>query len=104
MTESGEKKKQQVVYRLVRAARCYNCDAKLEPAALAKLLHGDEEKELYCISCAGLGALEFLPSKNARLTNLAKKYSTQSFVVMQWSALWKTYERQGLLVEPDAIE
>ncbi len=63
----------------------------------------DEEKEVLCRKCAGLDGLEILRSGNAQITRLAKKYSTQHYVILKWSELWKTYERQGLLVEADAL-
>lgn len=48
--------------------------------------------------------MEVLRSGNAQVTRLAKKYSTKHFIVLKWSEIWKTYERQGLLVEPDALK
>lgn len=92
------------VYLLTRASRCYNCDAKLEPKSIVQLKQGEDEREVLCRKCAGLDALEFLRSGNTKVTQLAKKYSGRTFVVMQWSELWKCYERQGLLLESQAID
>jgi hypothetical protein len=57
-----------------------------------------------CMDCADFGHLEFLPSGDAALTRRAKKASRLSAVVVRWSRSRKRYERQGILVEPDAIE
>lgn len=101
--KTSSRKKLQPVYWLSRASRCYNCDGKLEPGVIVRLVEGNEEREVLCKECAGLKNLDFLPSGNARVTQLVQKYSTQTFVVMQWSDLWKCYERKGLLVEADAL-
>lgn len=57
-----------------------------------------------CLDCADLGHLVFLPSGDAALTRRAKKASRLSAVVIRWSTRRKRYERQGILVENDAIE
>jgi len=46
----------------------------------------------------------FLPSGNVALTRRARKHSTLSAVVLKWSHTRKRYERQGLLVEAQALE
>jgi hypothetical protein len=57
-----------------------------------------------CLDCADFGHLEFLPSGDAAMTRRAKKASGLSAVVVRWSRSRKRYERQGILVEPTAIE
>lgn len=57
----------------------------------------------HCMECVGLGDLEFLPSGNAKLTRRAKQGSDLVAVVLKWSSARKRYERQGILVEPDAL-
>jgi hypothetical protein len=57
-----------------------------------------------CLDCADLGHLAFLPSGDAALTRRAKRASGLSAIVVRWSRSRKRYERQGILVEPDAIE
>ncbi|TPG34193.1 DUF2293 domain-containing protein [Mycolicibacterium hodleri] len=57
-----------------------------------------------CLDCADLGHLVFLPSGDAALTRRAKKLSRLSAVVVRWSARRNRYERQGILVENDAVE
>lgn len=56
-----------------------------------------------CLSCAGLGSLEFLPAGDAKLTRRAKAKSKVHAVVVRFSRSRKRYERQGLLVEPEAL-
>jgi hypothetical protein len=95
------------VFSLARASRCYNCDGKLAPGTIVKLDNAYQdarEREVLCQSCAGLATFSQLPAGNAQATRLAKKYSPQRYLVMRWSELWKCYERQGLLVETQAIK
>lgn len=56
-----------------------------------------------CLTCADLDTLAFLPAGDAALTRRAKKGSGLSAVVVRWSRSRKRYERQGLLVEEDAL-
>jgi hypothetical protein len=56
-----------------------------------------------CLPCAGLGTLEFLPAGDAALSRRAKAKSDTSAVVVRFSRTRKRYERQGLLVEPEAL-
>ncbi len=58
----------------------------------------------HCLDCVDLGHLEFLPSGNAALTRRAKKASRLCAVVVRWTRARKRYERQGILVEPAAVE
>jgi hypothetical protein len=57
-----------------------------------------------CLGCVGLGDLEFLPAGNALLTRRVKAKSGRSAVVVRFSRNRGRYERQGLLVEPDALQ
>ncbi len=56
-----------------------------------------------CLKCVGLDHLEFLPAGNALLTRRAKAKSAQYAVVVRFSRARKRYERQGLLLEPQAL-
>lgn len=97
-------RKKQFVYELARSSRCHNCDRKLAVGEIVQLKDSDrEEREALCRGCAGLAEFAFLPSGNAKLTKLAVKYSDPSFAVLKWSDLWKTYERQGVLVTEAAV-
>jgi len=61
------------------------------------------ERGALCLACADLDHLAFLPSGDAALTRRAKKYSRLRAVVLKWSRARKRYERQGLLVEEEAL-
>jgi hypothetical protein len=56
-----------------------------------------------CLKCADLDHLLYLPSGDATLTRRARKYSKLSAVVVRFSRARGRYERQGALVEEDAL-
>ncbi|MEJ2709724.1 MAG: DUF2293 domain-containing protein [Anaerolineales bacterium] len=80
---------------------CSECGEELWHGAWITLV---EEKGALCLSCADLDHLVFLPSGDAALTRRSRKYSTLSAVVLKFSKARKRYERQGLLVEAQALE
>jgi hypothetical protein len=98
------KKKDPLVYALARPSRCYACDRKLAQNEIIQIVPKGDEREVFCLGCAGLCHLEVLPSGDAAVTRLARKYSGVRFVIVKWSDTWKCYERQGLLVEKQALE
>lgn len=63
-----------------------------------------EDRGPLCLVCADLDHLEFLPAGDVALTRRARKLSGLSAVVVRFSSARKRYERQGVLVEPDALE
>jgi len=88
---------------LARDSRCHACDRKLAAGELVRLRKRDDEDEVLCRPCAGLDHLELLLTGDAAVTRLASKYSGVRFVVVKWDEMWKTYERKGVLVEPEAL-
>ena len=56
-----------------------------------------------CLRCVGLDDLEFLPAADASLTRQVKAKSARSAVVVRFSRSHHRYERQGLLVELQAL-
>jgi hypothetical protein len=56
-----------------------------------------------CLACADLDHLVYLPSGDAALTRRAKKASRLSAVVVRFSRARRRYERQGVLVDEDAL-
>jgi hypothetical protein len=84
-----------------RASTCGECGAHLGAQAWITLAG---EKGALCLACADLDHLLFLPSGNVALTRRARKHSTLSAVVLQWSRARQQYERQGLLVEAQGLE
>jgi hypothetical protein len=57
-----------------------------------------------CLVCADLDHLVFLPAGDAALTRRAKPASRLSAVVVRFSRARRRYERQGILVEQEALE
>jgi hypothetical protein len=84
-----------------RESTCGECGENLGSHAWITLAG---EKGALCLACADLDHLLFLPSGDPALTRRARKYSTLAAVVLQWSRSRKRYERQGLLVEAEALE
>lgn len=82
-------------------AKCDECGAALGKGAWITLV-GRDRKAL-CLNCADLDHLAFLPSGDPALTRRSRKYSRLTAVVMKWSRARKHYERQGLLVEEEAM-
>lgn len=88
------------VFIAIRESTCGKCGKDLGRKAFITL----QENGALCMSCAGLGRLVFLPSGDAALTRRARKCSSLVAVVLKWSRARKRYERQGLLIEPQAFE
>ena len=82
-------------------ASCSECGEKLGRSAWITLV---ENKSALCLACADMDHLTFLPSGDAALTRRAGKYSILKAVVLKWSRARNRYERQGLLVEAQALE
>jgi hypothetical protein len=63
-----------------------------------------ESERPICLRCADLDHLIFLERGDAALTRRASRYSTLHAVVVRFSRSRKRYERQGVLVEEQALE
>jgi hypothetical protein len=63
-----------------------------------------QDDEPHCLRCARLDHLVFLAAGDAKRTRQAHRASGLTAVVVRFSRTRKRYERQGLLVEPDALE
>lgn len=83
-----------------RDSTCGECGKQLGHHAWITL---EEEKGALCLSCADLDHLVFQPSGDAAVTRRARKHSGLWAVVIEWSRTRKRYERQGLLVEAEAL-
>src|SRR5215470_2971111 len=84
-----------------RESTCDECKEHLGSKAWITLAG---EKGALCLACADLDHLVFLPSGEMALTRRARKHSTLAAVVLKWSRARKRYERQGLLVEEQALQ
>jgi hypothetical protein len=83
-----------------RDSECDECRERLGPHAWITLAG---ERGALCLSCADLDHLAFLPSGDPALTRRARKHSALAAVVLKWSRARKRYERQGLLVQEEAL-
>jgi hypothetical protein len=83
-----------------RDSKCDECGQELGRKAWITL---EENKGALCLTCADLDELIFLPSGDAALTRRARKHSVLSAVVLKFSRARGRYERQGLLVEENAL-
>lgn len=85
-----------VVIQPLREWSCAEC------GGTGDLLRMDDAGPL-CLPCADLGHLVFLPAGDAALTRRAVKASGLSAVVVRWSRTRKRYERQGVVVDEQAL-
>ena len=85
-----------VIRRLNREWTCHRCGGT---GGLLVM----EKPGPACLRCGGLGDLEFLPAGDALLTRRVKAKGARSAVVVRFSRSRRRYERQGLLVEPEAL-
>ena len=100
MNESANKGKNEiVVFDTISDSQCGECQDELGRGSLIIL----EKGQPLCLECADLDHLEYLPRGDAALTRRAGKHSRLSAVVVRWSRARKRYERQGLLVEEEAL-
>lgn len=89
-----------VVFWLRNETACSECGRELTREAF---LFKEREKGL-CLACADLDHLEFLARGDPALTRRASKHSRLRAVVVRWSRTRKRYERQGILLESEAID
>lgn len=99
--ETSKAQNELKVFIASRESRCAECDLDLGHHAWIFLR---KDKGAICLTCADLDHLVFLPSGDAAVTRRARKHSRLSAVVLKWSRARKRYERQGLLVEDEAVE
>ena len=90
-----------LVFFVRNDTKCGECGKELFSGSMITLA---QERGALCLSCADLDHLEFLASGDAALTRRASEYSKLRAVVLQWSRSRKRYERQGILVDTEAIE
>jgi hypothetical protein len=88
-----------VVFMIVRDSKCSGCQEELGKGQFLTM----ENSKPLCMKCADLDHLVFLGSGDAALSRRAKKHSKLWAVVVRFSRARKRYERQGLLVEEDAL-
>ena len=99
-SEKAAAPKELVVFSTLRDSKCSECQIDLHRGSFLTLENG----AALCLDCADLGHLIFLPSGDAALTRRTGAYSALRSVVVRFSRSRGRYERQGLLVEPAALE
>jgi hypothetical protein len=85
-----------VVMPLNKEWKCHRCGQRGDLLIM-------EKPGPACLRCVGLDDLEYLASGDALLTRRAKAKSVRAAVVVRFSRSRRRYERQGLLVEPQAL-
>jgi hypothetical protein len=83
-----------------RDSVCDECHEDLGRHAWIRLAG---ERGALCLACADLDHLVYLPAGDAALSRRARKHSQLSAIVLKWSTDRKRYERQGILVEEQAL-
>lgn len=97
---SAVEPKDLVVFDILNASKCAECLCELEPGDFLFM----EEARPLCLGCADLGHLVYLPRGEAALTRRTRKHSSLSAVVVRFSRVRRRYERQGVLVEEEALD
>lgn len=100
MTPDRKKTTEVVVFMARSEPRCDFCGEELGRGAWIRVI----EHRAQCLECADLDHLVFLPRGDTALTRRAGKHSRLKAVVVQWARARKRYERQGILVEEEALE
>ena len=88
-----------LVFAILKDSACAECGEALWKGNFLRL----EQDKALCLECADLDHLLYLPRGDTALTRRARQHSGLSAVVMRFSRSRKRYERQGVLVEPDAL-
>ncbi|CAL9425192.1 hypothetical protein SUDANB176_01940 [Streptomyces sp. enrichment culture] len=86
-----------VVHQPLRRRHCAGC--RRGPLPLLVMENGAPR----CLDCADLGHLVFLPRGDTALTRRAREESALSAVVVRFNRRRSRYERQGVLVEEEAL-
>ena len=102
MNQKKTKPNELTVFIASRESVCDECGENLGKGAWITLQ--GNEKKAEGLRCADLDHLVFLPAGDMALTRRSRKLSKLAAVVLKWSRARKRYERQGLLVENEAIE
>lgn len=82
-----------------RDSVCAECGEELGKGRFLRL----EAGRPLCLACADLDHLVFLGRGDAALTRRASRYSTLRAVLVRFSRSRKRYERQGVLIEEEAL-
>jgi hypothetical protein len=95
----GDQHNEIVVFSIINPSVCSECGAELTKGRFLKM----EKENPLCLECADLDHLVYLQRGDVALTRRSRKYSNLSAVVVRFSRSRHRYERQGLLVESEAL-
>lgn len=82
------------------ADRCGTCQASIRAGELARVV---TSSILECVRCAGIEAMEVLPSGDVAMTRRTQTLSGRLAALIAWSPKSNRWERRGTLAEPEAI-
>jgi hypothetical protein len=99
LREKLSKAPELVVFDIYKESKCAECETELDKGSFLMM----EAQRPLCLECADLGHLVYLPRGDATLTRRARKYSKLSAVVVRFSRSRRRYERQGALVQEEAL-
>jgi hypothetical protein len=88
-----------VVFSILRESVCAECGRELLKGDFLRMEAGHP----LCLMCADLDHLVFLPRGDTALTRRASQHSTLRAVVVRFSRSRKRYERQGVLIDEQAL-
>lgn len=93
-----------VVFEIRNASSCDSCGEELGPGRQIRLVEGpDGEDRAYCLACAGLDDLVFVPTGDHRLSQRVRARSDRQAVVVKWARARDRYERRGYLVKEPVL-
>jgi hypothetical protein len=88
---------------VIWSTRDWNCSTCGDEKGSGQFLTMEDAGPV-CMRCASLDKLLFLASGDAKLTRRARSLSSVAPVVVRFSRARRRYERQGILVEAEALE
>lgn len=99
LAEHEEGAREPLVFVPQRESRCDKCQKELPRGAFIRL----HDSRAECMTCAGYEDLLYLPAGDPTMTRRARAASERYAIVMKWSRARERYERQGILVQRDAL-
>lgn len=100
MEKLNQSESENKVYQSNRDTQCVKCGSTIAQSQHVAL---PTHSTPHCLRCVGLDGLVFLPSGDPALTRRAKANSHRYAEVFRFSTSRKRNERQGVLVEAEAI-
>src|SRR5262249_53985896 len=102
-TKLGKKLSQAPALGVLKVRHEMTCSECGQELGKGRLVFMESEKPL-CMVCADLEHLDFVGAGHSMLSRRARKYSKLSVEVLRFSRSRGRYEREGLLVEREALD